>query len=69
MAKERELKGPMPLRNLQREKVATLSLCSFFREGIDIQILCSHFKEKCEHESHTHAAKSKNFCYLRRTSK
>ena len=55
----------MPFGNPQREKVATLSLCSSFREVLQIQTLRSHFDENANTEVARNKS-SKNLCYLRR---
>ena len=54
-------KGLMPFGNPQREKVAPLSLCSFFREGVHIQILRCRLKGKRQHESVTQATTANTF--------
>ena len=50
----------MPLRTLQREKVAALSLCSSFREVLHLQLLRARLKESRTHGSRTQARKQKD---------
>jgi hypothetical protein len=56
MNQESGLKGLMPLRNPQREKVVTLPLHSSFHENKHFQILRLQVKETCKHLSITQAA-------------
>ena len=61
MAKEREPKGLMPFGFPQRANVASLSLRSYLREGLQFQLLRWRFKEKRQHGSRTRCAKAKTF--------
>jgi hypothetical protein len=51
IGEEKALRGLMPLRTPQREKVASLSLCSFFREVEHLQLLRVRLKESRTHGS------------------
>ena len=59
IGEEKALRGLMPLRTPQREKVASLSLCSSFREVEHLQLLRVRLKESRTHGSNTQAPKQK----------
>ena len=64
MAKEKEPKGRMPFRTPQRDKVASLSLCSSVREVEHLQLLRVRLKESRTHGSSSDVAfvRGVSFC-------
>ena len=60
-------KGLIPFGNPQCEKVAALSLCSFFRKSKQFQRSRLQVKETCKHGSSTQGAVAKAFAIVQRS--